>query len=387
MPFTEIDMQLFTSVAMLKPENGSHPISKGTLPFSDKMWFCKEVQDPIHARYEVLSQELYRVINPEQPQTYVGKDARTNQYYILSEEVSEFQFIPYNKQIRLTRGVYSGFGQILVMAIFLHEIDLNLGNLGINYNNTIIKLDGEWSFAALKKPDLFADKPAAITSTLLKNLPRLTDDYFAYNWLDVYYKGGEEQKNSDLFSAELNQSPQFRFEVHQTMFLLLLVSPGYIRKLVEYYIPENSNVVVNFILARQVQLQSAMMHEAFLEFLFSASVNIIGRNFLQQLLNFKINNVSFIQQTEEIEEIKQHFSSIEALKEDLIRFKPQNLSNSSGDNETDEEILSNSNSLASIDNINRFFTPSPASLRSNSTSTLKFNRTSSNLSQYFGNID
>lgn len=102
MPFNEIDMQLFTPVAMLKPESCSHTISKGTLTFSNKAWFCKEVADPLLARYEVLSQEFYRLINPKQPQTFLGKDHSTHTYYILSEEVAGFKFIPTNKKIRLT---------------------------------------------------------------------------------------------------------------------------------------------------------------------------------------------------------------------------------------------------------------------------------------------
>lgn len=384
MPFTEIDMQLFTPVAMLKPENCSHTISKGKLSFSNKTWFCKAVQDPVRARYEILSQELYRLINSKQPETYLAKDHITNQYYILSEEVLGFQFIPTNKKIRLTKGIYSGLGRILVLSVFLHEIDLNLGNLGINADNEIIEVDGDWRFAALIRPDLFADKPSAITPELLKNFPKLTG-YFAYNWLDICHKGGEHREDSDLFAEELSTAPNFRFEIHQTILLILLLSPAYLQKMVEFYLPENTSEILEFLLSRQAQLKnSAIQDLAFVEFIYSIQANVIGCNYMQQLLNFTINNSLLIQPADEKEALRQHFYSVwESLKTDLMHLKLQKFSNTPMSNfDTDEETMS----ISSSENTNRFFTPSPVSLRSTSSNTLRFNRTSSNLSQYFDSM-
>lgn len=381
MPFTEIDMRFFSPVAMLKPENSSHVITKGKLDFSHKTWFCKEVSDPIRARYEILSQEFYRLLNPEQPQTHLAKDHTTNQYYILSEEIVGFRPIPANKKVRLTHGVYSGLGQILVLAVFLHEIDLNLGNLGVNEENTIIKIDGDWSFASLIRPDLFADKPSAITAELIQSLPRLTG-YFAYNWLDICHKGTDEIE-SNLFAEELKTTPHFRFEIHQAIFFIMMLSPSYLKKLVDFYVPENAATILEFLLSRQVQLKmSGMQDPLFLEFLSSVQANVIGRTYMRQMCDLTMSDNSFLEQSEK-EDLKQHCHVLcESLKVNLMNFRPRILSYASSPNtDIEEDSISSSSSFASVANSHRLFTPSPGGLKSPSSSVLKFNRTCSNLSQ------
>lgn len=377
MPFTEIDIQLFTSVAMLKPENGSHALQKGILAFSQKIWFCKEVSDPMRARYEILSQEFYRLLNPEQPQYYLAKDYATNQYYVLSEEVSGFSPIPFNKKIRLTKGVYTGLGQILVLAIFLHEIDLNLGNLGVNKENTIIKIDGDWSFASLIRPDLFADKSSEITLALLQNLPKVPG-YFAYNWLDIFHLG-VGQEGSDLFAEELGSASSFRFEIHQALLFIILLPPAYLRKLVDFYIPENTTAILDFLVARQGQLhRSAMQDPLFVDFLSTMQASIIGRTYLHQLSQFTIHDNAFLHRSEK-EALTLHCHTLgQTLKLDLLAFNARAFSRSM---DVDGDSLSSTSSFASVDNVHRLFTPSPADLRSASSGTLKFNRTCSNLSQ------
>lgn len=200
--------------------------------------------------------------------------------------------------------------------------------------------------------------------------------------MDICHKGTDEIE-SDLFAEELKMTPHFRFEIHQAIFFIMLLSPTYLRKLVDFYVPENADAILEFLLLRQVQIKmSAMKDPLFSEFLSSVQANVMGRTYMRQMCNFTMSDNSFLQQSEK-EDLKRHCHLLgESLKVNLMSFRPRTLSYASSSN-TDIEMdgISPSLSFASVDNSHRLFTPSPGELRSSSSSSLKFNRTCSNLSQ------
>ena len=262
------DMRFFHEISAIKPDSGTHAVVKGRLDCSDDTWICKKVERESVARFEVLSQEFHRLMNPGQPETRVAKDINGH-YFVLSKEVVGGRPLPFNQPQRFSRGVYTGLGQILVTSVFLNEIDLNTGNLLINRFNKVIKLDGDWSMAALTHAELLAEKAADITPALLSSLPYLPG-YFAYNWLDIRRFGVDHI--SQIFDDGLLSAQHYKAEIHQAILQILLLPKSYMNAFIASYLPaEEKEVFMRTFLLRQAELkESAMQLDSFREYLASS---------------------------------------------------------------------------------------------------------------------
>ncbi len=292
MPIHEIDIQLFEKIDMDCLASGSHAMSKGTLMHSNKIWFCKAASNALRARYEVLAQEFYRLIISGQPETRIAKQLQNNEYFILSEEVSGIQQLPLNKQARFTNGVYTGLGEILIVSIFLHEIDLNLGNVVINSNNKVIKIDGDWSMASLVRPDLLDNKPAQITPRLLESLPYLPpSDYVAHNWLDIC-SGGNVVEKSAIFHDDLLIAPHYIAEINQAILGILLLPRHFIQQFINMYMLEDTGSLLDIVLMRQAELkESAMQTASFIAYITSPEARTTARHQFDHMKQFSANDL------------------------------------------------------------------------------------------------
>ncbi len=253
MPIQEIDMSFF------KKDKTSDPI-EGTLPyFGDQIWIYKTFYSKERARFELLCQEFYRLIIPSQPQTIIGHDKKNHSHAILSAKISGFKPLPYHEAPLFANGTHHGLGQILVTSIFIHEIDLNLNNIGLDKNNRVVKIDGDWSAAGLIEPNLLQGITTTITPDLIEHLPFI-DHYYCYNWLDII----QEKKNfgsSSMVDADLSKSPSFRKEINQTILALLLIPEFYIHAFVSHYLPNYlRHQTIEAFLSRQQELYSSAMN-------------------------------------------------------------------------------------------------------------------------------
>ena len=374
----EVDMLFFNKIDMDCPASGSHAISKGTLSYSDKTWFCKAASNALRARYEVMAQEFYRLIIPGQPETRIAKRPQDDQYFILSEEVHGIERLPLNKQARFTNGVYTGLGQILIASVFLHEIDLNLENVVVNNQNKVIKIDGDWSMAALVRPDLLHKQPAELTPLLLKNLLYLPEsDYVAFNWFDICQRT-VNLKKSAIFDETLLSAPHYIAEINQAMLKILLLPRHYIQQFIELYMPENTAMLLDIFISRQAELkESAMQMASFLTFLASPEASVVAQHQLDHIKLFAANDWYPVIQPAEHGMLHRAF---DALVTELIpsnHGSPRNVTMI--DNLERAEEPSAMQAVASVKNNNRLFSSSAGA----GASTLRLNRTCYDLSALF----
>ena len=190
----------------------THTVSRGGLEGSTKQWINKEMREPAVARREFLAQEFFRVIIPHQPETRLLMNGATGTHHILSEEVKGYQDLPLNQAEKFENGTFTGLGQVLVVSLFLQEIDLKNGNLGLDHQNQVIKIGGDWCFAQFRESEI---KQYGITADTIKSLP-YPKGFHTFNWLD-YTFAGAKYASSDIVSPGLVNNPQFRAEVNQAM--------------------------------------------------------------------------------------------------------------------------------------------------------------------------
>lgn len=114
----------------------THPLRKATKlkknqNSTNSQWFVKFLGEKrIQTLAEVLTQEMMRLILPQQPKTRrlikITKEQRIH-YYILSKEIPEFEdrffLFPENNQEILDNNL-TGLAANQVLALWLNEIDL-----------------------------------------------------------------------------------------------------------------------------------------------------------------------------------------------------------------------------------------------------------------------
>src|SRR3990167_8595193 len=241
----------------------SHTVSRGKLKSDpqQKVWICKEIQDPALAKLEILAQEFFRVLIPHQPETLIAKNLSTNTHYILSEEVVGYKNLPTGQAENFNNGSFTGLGQVIVGSMFLQEIDLKNGNLGLDDKNQVIKIDGDWCFAEERFPGAYN-----LTEEAIEKLP-YPSGYYTFNWLDLV-KGGVQHGISNIVNAQTSVSPQFRSEVNQAMLKICLLPDSFITKFVDTYMPAGGQRFIDIIKSRRDMLkESALKNSSFLDYL------------------------------------------------------------------------------------------------------------------------
>ncbi len=277
-----VDLSEFEEIPSIKPDSGTHTVTRGKLPSSEKIWVCKQASNELIARIEVLAQEFHRLMNPEQPETWLARDAERN-FYVLSEAV-DGKPVPLDKPQRFSRGVYTGLGQILVYSVFLHEVDLNPGNLILKDEQKLIKLDGDWCFVGLTRPELLGEKPARITAEILRALPHV-QGYVAYNWLDMRRFG--RSYSSSMVDDELRMAPHFQAEINQAILKLLLLPVSYAREFIKCYLTDYQDYFLIEFTERQAELlNSALQLDSFRIYLRSAEADAVMDTHLDALQGF-----------------------------------------------------------------------------------------------------
>lgn len=270
----------------------SHQVSRGTLRgVSDKVWIKKEMEDPSTARFEALAQEFFRLLIPHQPETRVVCDNVNNVYYILSEEVPGYRELPRNEQQKFTNGNYSGLGHAMLASMFLQEVDLKNGNIGLDDKNRVIKIDGDWCFASHKSKDPYRNYD--ITPQTINELPYPIAS--AFNWLDLKREDALFRSSNLIDPAILSSAPQFRSDVNETILKICLLPDSFIEQFIDAYIPSGGEYFIDLIKERRDQLQSsATLSASFLNYLNSEDASIAKKNILNEMKIFKSGGTRLI---------------------------------------------------------------------------------------------
>ena len=159
----------------------THRVRRGHLIADpSKDYIRKEASDFKMAQRELLAQEFFRLIIPEQPETRLLIDIKdgVEEYYLLSEEIKDWQELPLDSRQSFADGTFTGLGQVLLTAVFLQETDLKNGNIGLGPQRDdgswpVRKIDGDWCFSEMRAPS----RSYAFDTKTIQRLPQLTKDY------------------------------------------------------------------------------------------------------------------------------------------------------------------------------------------------------------------
>lgn len=293
----EIDMNEFselTTDGVNSDARFSHKVVKGTLnespdePSRDRstVWYCKLVDDALGARREALAQEFFRLIIPHQPETRVGKSS-SDEYFVLSQQVEGYHNLPEFQETNFENGTYTGLGQAMLCAMFLQEIDLKNGNVGLNDKGQVIKIDGDWCFASLG--NYAGSYP--ITASVIEQLPN-PETFAVYNWLDITYQGLLYPDSCIVNTQTLKNSGQYRAEINQAMHKICLLPDRYIELFATAYLSDESEKddIIDLIKSRRDCLRSsALENESFRTYLTTPEAQQDKADLIKQMQGFVAN--------------------------------------------------------------------------------------------------
>lgn len=196
-------------------------------------FFAKEYEKgDITAFREVVAYALCHLISFRQPKVFFVEGEKND--YVFSEEVVGIKLLsdidPDIIKKNLANGLYTGLGTILVLALFLNEIDLKMGNIALDNKNRLIKLDNEESFASLKDPK--RELTSVITEEDIDSLPDIFN-YKPWNFLDFILQG--KKGFTKIFDNESKDNPQLRLDANSTILRIILLPKAFISAFIDSF--------------------------------------------------------------------------------------------------------------------------------------------------------
>lgn len=261
--------RLFHTFKKLSPK--SHEINlryKLKNGMQKSVWYTKNLKkNQEEAILETVTQELYRLVHPPQPKTRSATSISVdkNEYYVLSKEIPEFKpfFLSTENSNKILDNSITGLAATQVLALWLNEIDFKSGNVGIDKNGCIIKIDGGLGLVKLnpKFKHLHEGKNLNITRADLEALPNL-QTYEACNWLRYIewdLQKGAMKKGPTSLDKKINRSPCFKSELYRTILRITSLPDELIQFFTENYIDnaKDAAILSKFIIARKDQLKKA----------------------------------------------------------------------------------------------------------------------------------
>lgn len=261
-------------------------------PKYQNQWFVKKSFTHLDAYGEVVAQEFFRLIYTPQPKTrlYIDLKDKKIPLYVASKEIVNFYSLDdaneSDKQIleNLSTGKWKGLGIIHVLSLFLEENDLKYGNIGIDKNNNLIKIDGDHCFADIERS--IKSKRCFFNKDDICNLPFLRN-YRPHNWFGVI----DEKIASDtpLFHTSFSEIPHYRQEIHETIFKILLIPHQFIRDFVSCYVydEQKAKCLSNELINRTFLLYDAIRNNSsFKAFLRQLDTTNFTKQFIEQIQAF-----------------------------------------------------------------------------------------------------
>ncbi|HTM63371.1 MAG TPA: hypothetical protein VL360_02575 [Gammaproteobacteria bacterium] len=237
------------------------------------LWYLKKHGNDFKtAALEVIAQELFRLLLSTHPKARLV-DTGDDQSYVTSRQVDGFKDIHLFDFVSLkdsiAAGEYKGLGEILVISIWLDEIDLKPDTLGLDGQGNFIKIDGERCFAALQKLKGTRDE-YDLSQISFSQLPYLSGK-FAYNWLDLIIYGRINDKEAAIVNDELLNNSSFRREVNRALMKIIVLPDDLLLKFVYSYFPGvnrlANEIIQELSLRRDDVLKSAIKSESFCKYL------------------------------------------------------------------------------------------------------------------------
>ncbi|GEM_PF-3069438 len=286
-----------------------------------KRWYGKKRATAAIALAEVIGQEVMRFYLPYQPEARRVKPSNhaEHQINLIIKEVLGFRsllFLQNQKDSireKIKKGEYRGLGKLLILSLFLNEVDLKLDNIGIDEKNRLVNIDGDFKFACLRREN-YTEENSRITTQDFEALPFITD-YKPGNWLD-YMRWNSElncstiNDKAELIDEEMKQLASFRQEINEMSLMIMLTPPTLLETLVNSYVDQEEEKEIEFkaieiissLVARQEQLkEAAKASKQFVDYLHSMAADTDLKKFLEQAEQFKIMGKDKLLQKSSIE--------------------------------------------------------------------------------------
>lgn len=261
-----------------------HEVIKGHLNGSKTCWIRKEIKNPLIARIELLAQEFFRLLIPYQPRTLLAKNFNNGVYYILSEEVEQYRRLPKGYAECFENGTYLGLAKALVISVFLQEIDLKNGNIGLDKWNRVIKIDGDWCFGSIT----YRMGSYPLTSGVITSLP-YPKLFYVFNWID-WVSEGAYATQSHVVNLSLNRSFKFRKEINQSLLQIALLPDLFIERFVDCYLLAGGQRFIDLIRSRRDELtKSALEIPSFFDYLMTADAQKDAQLIFNQMKTFRVD--------------------------------------------------------------------------------------------------
>ena len=192
---------------------------------------------------------------------------QSSEYYVISKEISDFDehffLFPKKNKLILDNSI-TGLAATQVLALWLNEIDFKAGNVGVDGDGKVIKIDGGLSLIKLnpKFNNLHEGKNLDITKADLKTLPNLVN-YEACNWLNqIHWNLNERRaikKEPTKLDKKIKKSTYYKNELYQTILRIISMPDELIQFFIQSYIANPSDITKfsNFIIVRKQQLALA----------------------------------------------------------------------------------------------------------------------------------
>lgn len=135
-----------------------HPTSFVSKRKNKSSWVMKDVGKNIsNAIEETVAQEFFRLLCPFYPKTRWMRENKClswdDEYYILSKEIPKFQagfFLSPESKETIINKKPKGLASAQVISLLLSEVDFKAGNVGIDQEGRVIKIDGGLCFSVKK---------------------------------------------------------------------------------------------------------------------------------------------------------------------------------------------------------------------------------------------
>lgn len=286
-----------------------------------KLWFVKKIipkqitntkEDYIFSKNtayrEIVAQEFLRLIIPTQPETCLAYDPIDNYYCIMSREISGFRSLFREKKYRvlnsefedviaaIAAGEYTHLGEVVLTAVYLQEIDLKNGNVGLDEDKNVVKIDGDLSLVSVANKPVLHQFHSPITPTLLENLPNPIG-HGTYQWLNIKIQGYLQHERVNFVSRFLSNNVLFRAEVNKAILKIALCSSAMLQDFLRCLVDneEDFNNFLRLLLDRRNQLiDSALQLESFRRFILSPKAVDYKDHHFAYLTQFKLQNEYYV---------------------------------------------------------------------------------------------
>lgn len=256
---------------------------------------------------EVITQDLMRTIDPDQPKYRIAVDESTNKTYVISKGVHNAKSAQNYDQATLRKMINSTnpdehlhIGTLCVLKLWMGDLDVKLGNILISTDGKNNKkargIDGDWNLAELRDSQYSLE----ITEKDIAHLPFI--NHPTHNWLDIY-RGGKYNSNYAtkqepcLIDVNLPNNPLFRKDVNDALLKIILLPDVAIKKLIHHHTDDKNTIVLleEKIISRTNKMrQAAIQNKDFQNYIGTDAANKCFEKTVAELNNFKMTGKNFL---------------------------------------------------------------------------------------------